>query len=207
MSCQGNGIQCGTIQVLEPDSSVPVADAGGTADPSLVERGDYVLAQGETEVQIFFKTRKAAALYRFEYLYVDTADVIPVQPNPGTITCIPIVQTVDGFSLELAGSPILAGYTIRWRVVVVELTSLNLDEPESINIPIPLLASLMTVFLDSPRSAAYGFSELRVENLVDPAAGQAVIHVQVTTRASSFFVVAINPRPPTANYNLVARIP
>src|SRR5262252_322306 len=83
MSCQGNGIQCGTIQVLEPDSSVPVADAGGTADPSLVERGDYVLAQGETEVQIFFKTRKAAALYRFEYLYVDTADVSPVQPHPG----------------------------------------------------------------------------------------------------------------------------
>jgi hypothetical protein len=208
MSCPGNGIQCDTVQVLEPDSSVPVADAGGTADPSITERGEYVLAEGETLVEIAFLHLKASPQFRFEYLYVDTLDVPGIEVHPGVHVCVPILQTTEGFGLRIAGAPIHAGYVIRWRVVVVDFTIVELDAPEQIVMPIPMLADLMSVPLQNPRSTPdYGFSELRVENLTDPAASQAIINVQVVGRSLGLFVLGINPRPPTANYVLVARIP
>jgi hypothetical protein len=66
----------------------------------------------------------------------------------------------------------------------------------------------LQVILVTPRiDAAYGFDELRVENLDDPAASQSPILVQVTDKQTNSFSIALSPTPPTENYFLVARIP
>lgn len=206
--CSKSGIECDTIQLIEPDSSLPVGVAGGTADPSLTERGEYALAEGEVDVQILFETQKMTANFRYEYLYVDTI-AAGIVLNPGVISCVPIVQTVEGFALRLAGAPIHEGYTIRWRVVVVDLQNVpTIDVPEQFNVDIPINADVQTVFFSSPRShAGFGFSELRVENLDDPAAEQTPILACCVSKNITFFSVAYSPRPPTANYKLIARVP
>jgi hypothetical protein len=67
----------------------------------------------------------------------------------------------------------------------------------------------MVVPFTNPRSGTnYGFSELRVENLLDPPASQAIIRVQVTAKTISDFTLSVNPTPANgSHYFLAARTP
>lgn len=213
----GSGVQCDTIQIIEPDSSLPVGTAGGSADPTLQERGEVALAIGQSQVSVTFQTVKASEVYRFEYLYVDAFGQI----NPGGI--LPTVQSQSryAFTVDLAGAPPVEGYVLRWRVVVISTgpSSLVVDTPESFRvqlpfaigtIPIPLPPQLLTLTVPftNPRSNVnYGFSELRVENLDDDPVDQVVINIQVVAKTLGDFTITFNPVPITDKYFLVGRTP
>lgn len=210
------GVQeCQNIQILEPDATLPVA-TGAAPDPAFQERGEVVLTQGQSEVSVTFQTPKAGD-YRFEYLYVDAFGVT----NPGTIKPVPITQTTAGFTVDLAGVPPVAGYILRWRVTVVLVgVTPQVDTPESFRvqiptpfpeglpIPVPPQFYTLSVTFQNPRSSnTYGFSELRVENLVDDPGTQTPIAIQVCAKTTTNFTIVFNPTPPTANYFLVGRTP
>jgi hypothetical protein len=216
MSCEQTGIPCNSIQILEPDASLPVGVAGGTSDPSLTERGSVVLAVNQSEVSVTFSAVKASEAYRFEYLYVDAFGVV----NPGTINPVPIAQTKYGFTVDLAGVPPIEGYILQWRVVVIEIGLVGaVDTPESfrvrmpfhfgaIPVPLPPEFRILEVLFTNPRSNTnYGFSELRVENLIDDPIDQVVVNIQVCAKAIGSFTITFNPLPPTENYYLVGRTP
>lgn len=196
--------QCKNIQLIEPDSDVLSETESGSVDPTLSERGELVLTIGQTGAQIEFVQKKLSSAYRFEYLYVDALGI----STPGSITCVPSSQTIFGFKVEFAGSPIQDGYILRWRVVVVNVTALPvLDLPESIYAQLPL-SSVFTYMLVNPRSSQdYGFSELRVENLIDLPGAQTPILAQVVAKSQYSFSVSLSPTPNSGNYYLVARIP
>ena len=210
--CPGSGVDCGTIQVIEPDGSLPVGTAGGSADPTLTERGEFILSAGNSEIAVPFVTQKASADYRFEYLYVDAFGVI----NPGTIMPVPVTQTAFGFTVDLAGVPPIDGYILRWRVTVITLGPVSsVDAPESLYVQLihatladPPPTPVQDILFVNPRSnTQYGFTELRVENLIDPPADQYPVFVQVVEKRTDGFKVAINPLPNTENYYLAARTP
>lgn len=197
--------QCRTIQIIEPDSQLLVATSSGSVDPALDESGSVILAIDQNEVSVVFAASKLSAAYKFEYLYVDAFGII----NPGTIEPVVITQTVLGFTVDLAGEPPIEGYILRWRVVVASIDAIPIavDTPESFYLQLPR-AAIFTVTFTNPRSIqTYGFSELRVENLVDLPSNQTPILAQVTTKTFMSFSVGLNPKPPTDNYFLVARIP
>src|SRR5262245_18185792 len=206
MSCQdipGSGQVCRTIQVLEPDPTVPVAN--WRFDPALDESGEVILTQGQTSITVNFKVKKTSANYRFEYLYVDAFGIA----NPGDIEPVVVSQTVIGFTVQFAGSPLAAGYILRWRVVVVytEVVPGLVDTPESLYLALPL-SNLFTASFVNPRSNVdYGFSELRIENLTDDPTDQTPVLPQVVQKTILGFTVALNPTPPTGNYFLVVRSP
>ena len=192
---------CNTIQIIE----------GGT-DPNLDEKGEVALAVGQSEVSVTF-TRSKAGTYRFEYLYVDAFG----QVNPGTIEPVVTAQTQYGFTVKLGGVAEATGYVLRWHVVVISVTtSFNVDAPESFRVQIPNVADLapppaarvLTVTFQNPRSnTLYGFSELRVENLIDNPATQTPIAVQVCAKTQTNFTICFSPAAPTNNYFLVGRTP
>jgi hypothetical protein len=65
----------------------------------------------------------------------------------------------------------------------------------------------MQVVFANPRGGVdYGFSELRVENLIDTTR-RALIHVQVYQKGLNGFFLDVNPRPPTDHYFLKVRTP
>lgn len=210
--CSNSGIECDTIQLIEPDSTLPVGIAGGTADPSLNERGEVVLATGQSEVAVVFQTPKSG-LYRFEYLYVDAFGIV----NPGTINPVPITQTAYGFTVDLAGAPPVEGYILRWRVVVVTIgDAVAIDSPENLRVmlnwqvgtpPIPGQGVQDILFANPRSNITYGFTELRVENLTDDPRFQTPVAIQVVEKRIDGFKIAYNPVPQTANYFLVARTP
>ena len=62
--------------------------------------------------------------------------------------------------------------------------------------------------LSNPRSTlTYGFTELRVENLIDLPQAQSPITVQVFEKRLDGFQIALSPIPPTPNYFLAVRTP
>jgi len=198
---------CNTIQIIEE----------GT-DPNLSEEGEVSLAIGQSEVAVTFLRPKISSGYRFEYLYVDAFG----ETDPGTIEPVVTAQTQYGFVVELGGVAEVAGYVLRWRVVVKDLTvPSEIDKPESFRVRISLFSPppeepdappptnlTLTVTFENPRSSTlYGFTELRVENLDDNPATQAVIHIQVVEKTETDFTIAYNPSPPTNNYYLVGRTP
>ena len=200
-------IQCQTIQILEPDSTLLVATSSGSADPGLDESGEIVLAAGQSEVSVTFIAQKLGN-YSFEYLYVDAFGVI----NPGVIDPVPILQTSLGFTVDLAGAPPIIGYILRWRVVVSSVTGAVLvpgpDVPQSLYLQLPRAQPLFSIVFPVPRSGiTYGFSELRVENLIDLPGQQTPIDVQVYAKSMTGFSVALSPSPPTSNYFLSVRTP
>ncbi len=199
-----NGTECRVVQVIEPEGTVFVSSSGGSSDQSLDEMGSVTLAAGQTTVPVSFETPKAGENYRFEYLYVDAFGVA----NPGNIAPVPTIQTIYGFTVKLAGPSILAGYILRWRVVVIEFGIGGvLDAPETIYTRLPQ-ASLFTVQLVNPRSTTnYGFDELHVENLIDDVETQTPVLIQVVEKTQTSFTIGINPTPPTDNYYLAARVP
>ena len=210
------GIQdCGTIQLIEPTNDLPVDVTGASNDPTLTERGEVPLGVGQTQVTVTFQTQKLTAGYRFEYLYVDFIGSVVDNPNPGTITAVPVQQSLTEFIAELAGTPPTTGYVLRWRVVVVEVSAIAvIDAPESFRIQLPGLGSsgpvptVMDVLFVNPRSnSIYGFSEFRIENLIDDPSLQSPIVIQVYAKQTTKFSVTWNPYAPTNNYFLVGKTP
>lgn len=196
-------IECDTIQILEPNQDFLIDTAGTTSD--LDERGQVALNQGQTAAIVYFVVPKLNANYNFEYLYVGTENI----SHPGTVVCIPTIKTADAFGIRFAGTPLSTGYTMYWRVTIVRTSSLvQIDAPENLSLLMPS-TNLMTVLFDNPRSGtSYGFSELRVENLTDPPAGQAIIRVQVVAKTINGFTVAVNPTPAAgSHYFLKVRTP
>lgn len=201
LPCEANSR---VIQIIEPDSPLSAVASGGGGDPSLDESGSVALAVGQATVDVLFKTAKASSNYRFEYLYVDAFGVV----NPGDTEPVVVQQTHFGFGVDLTISPSVPGYFLRWRVVVVEIQTVpTIDTPETIYIQLPMVNLLIVSFANPRSSAKYGFSELRVENLVDDPATQTPIHVQVVAKTQSSFTIALNPTPPTPSYFLAVRTP
>jgi hypothetical protein len=198
---------CQNIQLIEPGTDELVANFPGSQDPSLSERGEVILNVGQSEVTVNFVIPKASAIYRFEYLYVDALGII----LPGIISVVPTLMTAFGFTVELAGAPIGNGYILRWRVVVTALTGPitppTVDQPESIYVPLPMANVFTYMFLNPRSTQTYGFSELRVENLIDLPGVQTPILAQVVVKLLQQFSVALSPTPNNNNYYLVARTP
>jgi hypothetical protein len=193
---------CDVIQIIEPRQDLLVDTAGASSD--MDERGEVTLSAGQTNVTVTFEVRKLSADYHFEYLYVDAVGV----SHPGAVSVIPSVKTIEGFSVVFAGAPIGAGYVLNWRVVIVQTTTLlQVDAPEDLYLRMPRTSTMAVTFLNPRSSTGYGFSELRVENLVDAPASQALIHVQVYAKTLSGCSLAVNPRPPSDNYFLRVRTP
>jgi hypothetical protein len=193
--------------VLEPDSTLTAAVIPAPGyDPSMTESGDVVLQENQGTVTVHFLVPKAGD-YRFEYLYVDALGVT----HPGVINVIPTSQNIYGFSVSLAGVPRVPNRVMRWRVVVVTVKQTPgdfTDAPESFRVRLGPESNLIDVQFVNPRSTVtYGFSELRVENLVDDPGLQSPILVQVVTKTPISFSVALSPTPPTANYYLTGRVP
>ena len=208
MSCNSNGtggVQCSTIQILEPDNTLLTATSSGSADQALDESGVETLATGESEVSVVFQTQKLSNNFRFEYLYVDAFGLT----NPGTIHPVPIVQTQFGFTVDLAGAPPLAGYLLRWRAVVVgiELPPGLVDTPENLYLQLPQANNFRITFNNPWSTVTYGFTELRVENLVDGANLQTPILVQVVQKRNTDFLIALSPTPPSNHYYIAVRTP
>lgn len=195
--------QCKNIQLIEPDSDLLTEQQSGSVDPSLSERGDFILTANKVEATITFLTPKLSANYRFEYLYVDDLG----DNSPGVVSCVPTTQTVFGFTVKFAGAPIADGYILRWRVVVISVVTSQIDVPEVIYAQLPM-TNVFSYSLVNPRSTQdYGFSELRVENLIDLPGAQTPILAQIVHKEQTQFIVALSPTPNTNNYFLAARIP
>ena len=215
-----NGCPSGfqNIQLIEPDVTLPTVTLPPPGnDPGVVEAGNVILTADIGVVSVSFAAMKLGD-YRFEYLYVDALGLT----NPGIIDVVPVTQNLFGFTVNLAGVPIADGYILRWKVAVVSVTGQVLvDAPESFRvqmpnltpgtIPTPLPPEIITmdVTFQNPRSNTnYGFSELRVENLVDTLfADQSVIGIQVVQKSVTGFKIMFRPVPPTPNYYLVGRTP
>jgi hypothetical protein len=195
---------CRVVQVIEPDSTLLVGSSQGSSDTSIDESGSEILVPGQTEVRVNFETQKAGDDYRFEFLYIDAFGMV----NPGGVAPVPTLQTIYGFTAQLAGAPILAGYILRWRVVVVNFgISGTIDAPEVIYVQLPQ-TNIFTVPLINLRSGTdYTFDELRVENLVDPVSEQTPVLVQVVEKTQTSFTIGLSPTPPTDNYFLSASLP
>jgi hypothetical protein len=107
-----------------------------------------------------------------------------------------------------AGMPIESGYVLHWRVVIRRTSILiQIDAPENLYLQIPRATTMVINFVNPRSGVNYGFSELRVENVIDPAANQALVHVQIVQKGLDGCTVAVNPRPPTDNYFLAVRTP
>jgi hypothetical protein len=197
---------CQTIQVIEPDSTRQVATVPAPGfDPSITEQGDVILSQGNGVVTVFFQTTKAGD-YRFEYLYIDGLGI----GAPEIIPLVPVNQTIYSFSVDLGGYPLQDGYILRWRVVVVSLIQTPgdmIDAPESIRLPLTTTPVFSATFVNPRSNILYGFSELRVENLIDLPGNQSPILAQVVAKTIVGFTVGLSPTPPNTNYYLVARTP
>jgi hypothetical protein len=200
MNCESN---CDTVQIIEPKGDFLVDTAGSQND--MDERGDLVLAVGQTHAEVAFAVRKLNTEYHFEYLYVDALG----NQHPGSVQVIPTIRSIDGFGVVFAGAPIAVGYVLHWRVTIVRTSALiEIDSPEDLYLPIPNNSNVLGVTFVNPRSnISYGFSELRVENLVDPVGTAALIHVQVGFKNTLGFFVGVNPRPRGDNYYLKVRTP
>jgi hypothetical protein len=195
---------CRTIQVLEPDTVLTGLTTGGT-DQSLDESGSMTIPIGpHARIFVPFETQKISANYRFEYLYIDALGI----SNPGNVEPVVVDQNVNGFVADFAGIPLAEGYILRWRVVVQDVTiNLIVGAPESLRLQLSPARTFTATFVNPRANAIYGFSELRVENLTDPADFQRIVNVQVIAKTTLNFTVGMNPPPDSTNYYLVARTP
>jgi hypothetical protein len=195
---------CRTISILEPEND-SIVTANGSIDQSLDESGSVELTIGQTEAEVTFATFKLSSDYDFDDLYIENL----VDSPAGAIGIVPIVRTQAGFTVQFDGAPDTANYVLFWRVRVrsglnnESESSGSTQDPESGQTTLNLAATSQTITFSTARiNATYGFSEFRVENLVDSAATQQVTWVQVTSKTQSNFVITINPPPDTVNYKL-----
>jgi len=200
-----NGLECRSIQVIEPEDTVLVGSSTGSSDRSLDESGSLVLTQLQPVAEVLFSATKAGD-YRFEYLYIDAfGQINPSGVNP------PLLIRQDAFGFRAQLSPpasIKDGYVLRWRVVVQSIINLaGPTQSEVIYMQMPQ-TNIFEVFFVTPRTADdYSFDELRVENLVDNVGLQTPILVQVVEKTKFSFTLGVNPTPPTDNYFLSAKVP
>src|SRR5262245_18005995 len=188
MSCSPS--DCNNVAVLGDD---------GGSNLNLDENGFVNLLQGQVEVAVNFTVPKVNGGYRFEYLYVDAFGKI----NPGAINPVVISQTQFGFIVDLAAAPPEAGYVLRWRVVVIDLSAgTTVDAPEVLYIQLnhtigdEATVPVQNIFFLNPRSTiTYGFTELLVENLTDDPLDQYPVHTHVVEKRLDGFKIAINPVP------------
>lgn len=200
--------QCQTLQVIEPDNTLIVGTIGAGVDMSLDEHGDYLLAGNQDQVSITFQMPKAGD-YRFEYLYVDCLN----GTLPGIVECSVTYQNAYYFTVKFAGVPLNdgQGYILRWRAKVISIvppgTTPQPDAPENIYVQLPM-ANSISVFFHALRSTqTYGFTELRVENLIDLPGSQVAIQPQIVAKMTDHCIVALSPTPPNNNYYLALRTP
>ena len=208
MSCSSfstTSPSCRTITTIEPDDTLLSATSSGSTDQSLDESGSTAIPLNTPILRVNFVTPKASADYRFEFLYVDLLN----QNSAGTVLPIVIEQTLSSFTVDLAGIPMVTGYILRWRVVVNSLLDFSqVDSPENIRVQIPQSVRELTITFVNPRSdTAYGFSELRVENLVDTIASQRYVVLQVGGKTQTDFTVGLSAPVISDNYFLVCRTP
>jgi hypothetical protein len=203
MICPQTGaIECDTVQIIEPKGDFLVDTGGVSSD--LDERGSVELLNGQTSVAVLFDVTKINASYNFEYLYVDAVGLV----HPGAIQVIPTLKAAQGFTVLFAGAPIGAGYVLHWRVTIVRTSSIAaIDAPEDLYLQMPRTTTMAVAFVNPRSGVNYGFSELRVENLLDLIGNQAIINVQVHQKTETGFVIGVSPRPPTDNYFLKVRTP
>jgi hypothetical protein len=203
---------CRTVTLIEPDQTLTSSLSSGSTDQSLEEHGTVILVTGQARVDVTFVTAKVTEGYRFEYMYVE----IIGENHPANVEPVLMAKTRFGFTVKFAGWPIEpvtpgTAYVFRWRVVVVRLDITDFSDinaPESLYLPLPIGARTFTATFVNPRDHTnYGFTELRVENLVDADATQRVILAQVVTKTLNNFTVALSPPANTINYRLVARTP
>jgi len=209
---------CQNIQLIEPDFTLPVVVIPPPGnDPGLTERGEVPLDASSGVVSVTFLAPKLGD-YRFEYLYVDSLGV----SSPGAINVVPVSQTPYGFTVDLSGIPLVAGTSVlRWHVVVISVSATPpaVDAPESFRVQMPHATSLpapplpdasismLVVFTNARSTTDYGFSELRVANLVHVPSQQSIIGIQVYAKMTTGFRLLFRPVPPNANYYLVGRTP
>lgn len=200
------GANCSTIQIIEPEDTLltSITSSGGR-DQSLDESGSMTLPVSPVaRVFVEFETPKVSVNYRFEYLYIDALGI----PNPGNVLPVVVDQNINGFLVDLAGVPIEEGYILRWRVVVQDITiSLVVDAPESQRVQLNPARSFTVTFVNPRSTTNYGFTELRIENLLDPVDSQRVVNCQVSEKTTVGFTVGLNPPPENTNYYLVVRTP
>lgn len=209
MSCenfQSVNPVCRTVQLIEPEDTLltSITSSGGR-DQSLDESGSITIPVTPTaRLFVPFETQKVSVNYRFEYLYIDALGIA----NPGNVEPVVVDQNVNGFLVDFAGIPISEGYILRWRVVVQDVTiNLIIDAPESLRLQLNTARTFTATFVNPRSTAIYGFSELRVENLIDPVDTQRIVNAQVIAKTTVGFTVGLNPPPDTTNYYLVARTP
>ena len=194
--------ECDTVQIIEPQNDLLVDTAGTTSD--LDERGSLPLSPGQINAVVVFNVPKLNANYSFEYLYVDAMG----DTNPGVINVVPTVRAVEGFAVVFAGVPLNDLCVLHWRVVVVTTSSLLLvDAPEDLYLQMPQAPTMAILFANPRSNTNYGFTELRVENLTQPANQQTPIHVQVVAKTLSGFSIGVNPTPRSDFYFLKVRTP
>lgn len=193
------------IQVIEPDPTLVTGTLSGSVDPSIDESGSTTIPMGASSVMVTFIVPKISTNYRFEYLYVDAFGLV----NPGDVEPVVVTQTMFGFTVQLAGLPTDSSYILRWRVVVIDMSSeIFIDAPENLRLQLPIgVTSFTAIFVNMRSNVIYGFSELRVENLADPVTTQRKILAQVAQKTHTDFTVGLSQAPDTANYFLVARTP
>lgn len=194
-----------TIQLLEPDDDLLVATSSGSTDASLQESGTVDLQIGQTSVTVAFAEPKLSEQYIFEALYVAELDLDPV----GDIEAVPRSQTKYGFTVGLVGTPDKLGYQLVWRVVIragVGTVSVGgIDAPDGATTQLPQAQSVVITFASPRSTTTYGFSEFRVQNLVD--ATRFTVWPQISAKTTTNFTVDLNPAPDTNNYFLVWRTP
>jgi len=210
MSNQGT-IECDTVQIIEPQGDFLVDTAGTTSD--LDERGELELHTGQTHAEILFRVPKISVNYNFEYLYVDAEGI----PHAGGLHVVPTSRQTYGFQVVFAAgvppptpeAPPGSVYVLHWRVTIVRTSSLvQVDAPERIYLLMPHSSTMIVPFTNPRSGTEYGFSELRVENLLDDPATQAIIRVQVTAKTTTSFTLSVNPTPAAGkHYFLAARTP
>jgi hypothetical protein len=214
-SCPPNTLQCQTVQLIEPDFTLPTVTLPPPGnDPSLAEAGSIPLTTGQGVVNVPFTVPKAGD-YRFEYLYVDD---LGTTSNPGVISLVPVSQTLYGFTVDISGVPVVDGYILRWRVVVIAIsgTPTVVDAPENLYVLMPYEVpdviyphySMVIPFVNPRSNTTYGFSELRVENLIDNPSTMPFINIIVTAKNLDNFVIGASPFPPNgSHFYVVARTP
>jgi len=198
---------CNTIQLIEPEDTLltSITSSGGR-DKSLDESGSITIPFPSTSARLFvpFENPKVSSNYRFEYLYIDALGI----SNPGNVEPVVVDVNINGFVVDLTGVPLDDGYILRWRVVVQDVTiNLVVDAPESLKLQLSPARTFTATFVNPRSTALYGFTELRIENLIDPVEFQRAINVQVVAKTTSNFTVGLNPPPDTTNYYLIARTP
>jgi hypothetical protein len=184
--------------LLEPDEDVLVGTRGDR-DESLEESGSLSLANGQTSAVILFSTPKFSNDYEFNIYFENLTDLTPT-----VLQWLPMQKGTLGFTVGISPATDSANYVMFWRVRVRDTALASpvlVDAPESGRTILTVGAMQQTIPFLSPRSTNfYGFSEWRIENLVDLPSSQESVWIQLASKTKTDFTIVINPPADTPNY-------